>query len=203
VNESAVWSARTEEIHNGRRVQICRQDECISFHSYLKLLETDQEFRSWYTDLLSEAGYEAFFWEHPPLCHANIDLEAEFVLLNSPALAGLRPDPGPFSSYFTNDDKIVSFRSLGGDAQLIAPSPFEPLAACAHLAVFVREAPRAQVGELWCEAGKAMRASLGDRKIWLSTSGLGVSWLHIRLDTYPKYYQHRPYAETNGPFGLR
>lgn len=198
-----MWSVRTEEIHDGCRVRICRHDEYITFRSYLKLLETDLEFGSWYTGFLSESDYEAFFWEHPPISLANLDLEAELVLLDSPALARLRPDPGPFSSYFSNDTAVVSFRSLGGDAHLIAPTPSEPIEACAHMAAFVREAPRAQVGALWCEAGKAMAAALGDRNIWLSTSGLGVSWLHIRLDTYPKYYQHRPYAETGGPFGLR
>jgi hypothetical protein len=30
--------------------------------------------------------------------------------------------------------------------------------------------------------------------MWLSTSGLGVAWLHIRLDSTPKYYQHQPYT---------
>ena len=33
---------------------------------------------------------------------------------------------------------------------------------------------------------------------WLSTSGLGVYWLHVRLDSYPKYYTYRPYKATKG-----
>ena len=198
-----VWTAKIENIHNGRRFQICREEELVSFRSYLMLLEGDQDFRSWYTDLLASADYEAFFWEHPPLCDANIDLEAEFVLLKSPTLARLCPDPEPFRSHFESDNDIISFRSLGGDAFLIAPSPSEPLAACAHLAAFVREASRSQVESLWHETGRAVRETLSDRNLWLSTSGLGVAWLHIRLDSYPKYYQHQPYAATRGSFGLR
>lgn len=31
------------------------------------------------------------------------------------------------------------------------------------------------------------------KKYWISTSGLGVSWLHIRIDTYPKYYNYEEY----------
>ena len=27
-----------------------------------------------------------------------------------------------------------------------------------------------------------------DRSVWLSTSGMGVSWLHVRIDQVPKYY---------------
>jgi hypothetical protein len=33
------------------------------------------------------------------------------------------------------------------------------------------------------------------RRFWISTSGLGVPWVHVRLDSYPKYYQYRPYAQ--------
>ena len=31
------------------------------------------------------------------------------------------------------------------------------------------------------------------RPLWLSTNGLGVAWLHARIDARPKYYSHRPY----------
>ncbi len=177
--------------------------DAVSFRDYLALLERDRHFCSWYTDLLAGAEYEAFFWEHPPLCEANIDSQAEFVLLDSPTLARLRPDPEPFRSRFEIDGDIVAFRSLGGDALLIAPRPMEPLAACAHLAAFTREASKMQVQTLWQQAAGAIRERLSDQNLWLSTSGLGVAWLHIRLDSYPKYYQHRPYATTQGPFGLR
>jgi hypothetical protein len=32
--------------------------------------------------------------------------------------------------------------------------------------------------------------------VWLSTSGLGVLYLHFRIDTVPKYYSHEPYKTT-------
>ncbi len=189
-----MWIAKTEDIPNGHRFQIFRDQDAVSFRSYLTLLENDQEFGSWYTDLLAKADYEAFFWEHPPLRNKIIDSDAEFVLLDSPTLARLSPNPESFRSHFESDNDIVSFRSLGGDALLIAPMPCEPLAACAHMAAFVRKASRTQVQELWHETGRAMLETLSDQNLWLSTSGLGVAWLHIRLDSYPKYYQHRPYA---------
>jgi hypothetical protein len=28
---------------------------------------------------------------------------------------------------------------------------------------------------------------------WLSTSGLGISYLHVRIDKRPKYYSHQEY----------
>lgn len=30
--------------------------------------------------------------------------------------------------------------------------------------------------------------------VWLSTSGLGVYWLHFRIDARPKYYQYSEFA---------
>ena len=35
---------------------------------------------------------------------------------------------------------------------------------------------------------------LGGKPVWLSTAGLGVGWLHVRLDDRPKYYRHAPYV---------
>lgn len=191
-----MWTAKSENVKNGHRIQIYQGEDPVSFGAYLKLLAEDQAFASWFTDLLAGADYEAFFWEHPPLGDANIDSGVEFVLLDSPALARLSPNPEPFRSHFERDreGEIVSFRSLGGDAVLLAPRPSGSPEACVHLAAFVRQAAQSQIESLWRETGRAMRENLSERKLWLSTSGLGVSWLHIRLDSYPKYYQHRPYA---------
>jgi hypothetical protein len=76
---------------------------------------------------------------------------------------------------------------------LIAPSPVEASQGYAHLAAFLQQAPASQVRALWHNVGQTVRKSLTDSPIWLSTSGLGVAWLHIRLDSSPKYYQHQPY----------
>ena len=51
---------------------------------------------------------------------------------------------------------------------------------------------------LWRAVGDALRTRLGSRPTWVSTSGLGVSWLHVRLDRLPKYYTHAPYRDPSG-----
>ncbi len=40
-----------------------------------------------------------------------------------------------------------------------------------------------------------MTQRIGAMPVWLSTAGAGVSWLHVRLDTRPKYYHHGPYRQ--------
>lgn len=67
----------------------------------------------------------------------------------------------------------------------------------AHLASFIRNSPYSQANSLWYTVAVVMHEKLlalnGDEKIWISTSGLGVAWLHVRLDTIPKYYNWEPY----------
>ena len=116
--------------------------------------------------------------------------------MDSPQLAKVRPNPSAFERYFqsTNEnDGIVTFENLGKDAVLVAPSPRAPLSAYPHLAAFVRNAPESQKQALWQRVGETLERCLSQRPLWLSTSGLGVYWLHVRLDSYPKYYTHRPY----------
>ena len=34
-----------------------------------------------------------------------------------------------------------------------------------------------------------------EQKLWLSSAGGGVSWLHFRIEDSPKYYVHQEYKE--------
>ncbi len=113
-------------------------------------------------------------------------------MIDAPILDNMCPDTEAFRSYFAGDD-VATFRNLGGDAILIAPSCEDSSCCYPHLAAFLRKAPDQQVRKLWRSVGQAVCGALSDQPIWISTSGLGVAWLHIRLDSSPKYYQHQPY----------
>jgi hypothetical protein len=99
-----------------------------------------------------------------------------------------------FSKYF-NEHKhgIVCFENLGKDALLIVPSPIVENLDFPHLSTFVRNATNSQLHAFWQIIGEQIEERLSDKKNWVSTSGLGIFWLHIRLDDRPKYYQYRPY----------
>lgn len=64
-----------------------------------------------------------------------------------------------------------------------------------HLSAFVRRAPAARVDALWTAVGEGVQQWLESRRgrLWVSTAGLGVYWLHIRLDSRPKYVKWGPY----------
>jgi hypothetical protein len=50
--------------------------------------------------------------------------------------------------------------------------------------------------DLWSAVGRtvASRRAASVDPVWVSTAGLGVHWLHVRLDDRPKYYRHRPFT---------
>jgi hypothetical protein len=190
-----MWEARKEEIAGGVRYEMYVDDSRLSFRGLFHLLETNREYGEWYSDTLAGAPFEAFFWEHPALTSGCFDADAEFVLVESTSLANAEPEPEPFAKPFddTPDPDVIVFPNLGRDAMLVAPKPVGPIDAYRHLGSFVREAPRLQVVTLWGVVGRTLRERLNIQPIWLSTAGLGVSWLHVRLDTRPKYYTHAPY----------
>jgi hypothetical protein len=49
---------------------------------------------------------------------------------------------------------------------------------------------------LWRTVGKTLQERIAEQPVWLSTAGGGVSWLHVRLDSRPKYYGYHPYKES-------
>lgn len=181
------------------RYRVRRGGEPLGFASALRLWQGDEAFRRWFADLLRDSPFEAYRWETPPVTRTAVSRDFEFVLVDSPWLTG-PVDPTAFSSYFSAGDidaGVVVFTNLGGDAELVVPSPRAPAGVYAHLAAFVRGAPEAQVDALWRVIGRTVLQSLGERPRWLSTAGGGVAWLHVRLDLHPKYYVYAPYRIFN------
>ncbi len=190
-----MWEARIEDISSGKRFRIAKAGTALSFRELFGLLEEDAGFADWYTRTLAGCTLPAFFWEHPAFSTRTFDQEAEFVLIEAPSLTRLDPEPAAFDPHFASEPAadVIAFPNLGGDALLIVPRQVGVLAAYPHLAAFLRGAPRSQVLSLWRHTAVAVREHLGGNPRWLSTSGLGVPWLHLRLDTSPKYYQFGPY----------
>lgn len=190
-----MWEASLEPIASGVQVHLHEDGVALTFRRFFELLEQDAEFVRWYSTELSSSPYEAFFWELPPLTTETFDRVAECVLIGSTALASLPADMTPFSAQFDRqpDASVITFRNLGGDALLVVPAPLAEAEAYPHLAAFLRRAPRDQVGALWQTTAACMLENLSASPTWLSTAGLGVCWLHLRLDTRPKYYRYMPY----------
>lgn len=193
-----MWDVETEVLETGqtRKLSLHEKDQPLSYAQTVAHWQHNAEFRSFFIDLLAAAPFPAYFWETPPVTATTAERPFEFVLVESPSLADAQPDPRDFESYLAAVDKpdaIAAFPNLGKDAFLVVPCPCAPLSAYPHLAAFSRLAPASQQQALWQGVGAAVEERLSSRPLWLSTSGLGVSWLHVRLDSRPKYYTFAPY----------
>lgn len=169
----------------------------LSYDQVIRLWQGDEGFRRFFTEAVLDSGFEAFFWETPPVTLSTLRRPFEFVVVEGGALARLQPDPQPFSRHFAARPcpEVLNFPNLGGDATLIVPAPVSPDHSCyTHLGNFLRAAPAGQVDRFWQVVGETMQQRVSESPLWLSTAGMGVSWLHLRLDSRPKYYRHRPYA---------
>ena len=193
-----MWNSHTDAIEPQiSRTRLLEGITPLSYQRVIELLRIDARFRDYLTSLVIESRFEAFFWETPPLSKASLGKPFEFVCVESRSLANLKPDPTPFSPHFAKDPNTVSsFPNLGGDALLVVPKPVSEHSNYPHFARFLRHAPAAQVSELWQCAAMALEKRISDVPVWLSTAGMGVSWLHLRLDSNPKYYRYAPYKNS-------
>lgn len=182
-----------EKIAPAVRKLTLRDEQGPLTHAHvLDALHRSEGFAGIFCQMLLAPGFRALFWEMPPLSTKTMNAMFECVVIDSPELARLRCDPGPFSEHFSAGRDVATFTNLGGDACLVAPAPHGE-AAYPHLATFCRTAPPAVMQQFWSALAIAVAQRLSEQPLWISTSGLGVGWLHARLDSRPKYYVHQPY----------
>lgn len=194
--QGTTWTV-SEELMAGRTTKLrFHSEHILTYRNVIDLLADDAGFRSLFAQTISGSSYSAFFWETPPVTSKSVDRPFECVLVEAPALSRLSPDPSPFSSHFIahKHQPAIGFSNLSGDAFLVVPTPSADKTCYTHLASFVRSAPEPQVDAFWRLVGTSMRQLISSSPLWLSTAGVGVSWLHLRLDSRPKYYRHVPYS---------
>lgn len=207
-SSTAAFSAKTEVDGELWRVAavLGADDANITWENAIALLSDSgsggASFRHFLTSTLRSSPHNAFFWETPPLSLATMGSTTfGFITLPAPHLSSVEPDTSSFSAQLGSCAGMPvarSFRNLGGDALLVSPCAATgvALSSYTHLAAFIRSAPAAQIDALWLTLGQALGSELSTRGAspsWVSTEGSGVSWLHIRIDSKPKYFHHKPF----------
>ena len=94
------------------------------------------------------------------------------------------------------NEQATDFMNLGKDARLVVPTKKTDKEIYNHMGKFIRLAEQEQIIEVFKRVGKSVLEEIESEKlIWLNTAGLGVIWLHIRMDTRPKHYKTSRYKE--------
>ena len=177
----------------------------LTFLDFFMALDKKTQFSEYFIELLKSSKFKAFFFECPALTIVHLAKPFEFVLTESSFLASVKmPDTLAFAEYFKQgspQSKVAVFTNLGSDATLLAPIPEESLDSLtkyAHLALYMRRSSLEEVKELFSVVAKTILKKLKKQTsvpVWLSTSGTGIFWLHIRLDSRPKYYTYSRYTD--------
>lgn len=200
-----LWSFLTTKENDGAlyKFQLLeRSGTPVSFRNAMRLLRDDVHFRNCFHAVMTCTEFEAYRWETPCVTKISADRPFEFVLIDWPSFIHRSTDTRTFEGVFETvrtDDTVIAVPSLGKDATLIIPKPLVGKQAYGHLAAFMRKGPNAQVNELLHKIGNHVLESLGDKPLWLNTAGGGVAWLHVRVDSRPKYYQYTPYKDMEWP----
>lgn len=196
---------RIDEHSQGYWKYVLEKDhETVSFQTALEMLQLPN---TTLIDMLHDvltSHTEAIFWECRPVNGKIMDsVPFEFVIIDSKELITRKVSMKSFQAQMEINHAIsesaIGFHNLGRDALLVIPTP--PVSGpntqyMTHLASFLRGSNTEHQGKLWNLMAEKVLEELKttpDRWHWLSTSGLGVSWLHIRLDEAPKYYNYQPY----------
>jgi hypothetical protein len=192
-----MWQYKTETLSSYiQKFSLFANQQQLTYAEVIHLWQSNSEFNAFLNSLLANSSFAAYFWETPPITLSTINRNFEFVLVDCLALQKVNSNPHAFKKYFTSvsdKEEIIFFSNLGKNAILVVPCPLIEYSVYTHIANFVRNAPSSQQIALWQNVGKVLQQNLNEKPLWVSTSGLGVYWLHIRLDSYPKYYSFQPY----------
>jgi len=192
-----MWTAKRRKIEGreGEIVSVAEGEHMLTMREVISLWRDDEAFRDFFIATLAASPYAAFFWEMPPLDDGALVNAYECAVIGGDVLARMRSDDSDFSEHLCGPEQVAVFDNLGGDALLIAPRQIADAESYGHIASFVRHAPREQQHWLLrCLAAEIeKRLANSQQRFWVSTSGLGVPWVHVRLDRRPKYYQYAPY----------
>jgi hypothetical protein len=162
---------------------------------------TNSDFAVFFAATIAASPFEYFFFECPPITLNLLDTPFEYVTVQShhfsPANSIAFADKLKCNSSTKKLKAGAAFRNIGGDATLVAPCQVSGVDAetYGHVAAFVRRAPKMQIAALLGLVSTTLQCMLdkSPRRIWLSTAGMGVPWLHFRLGSAPKYYRTANY----------
>lgn len=165
------------------------RDKLMTWEQALDQMQSNPDFRCELSEVLRNRQFDGYFWECRPF--AVLSTPFQFVMKSTTALENVE-DATAFREHLTS--RPTSFTNLGGDAVLIVPG--RSGANHSHMASFVRTASETELHMFWKAVGAAVSqavASANGAPLWVSSHGLAVLWLHVRIEHAPKYISYSAY----------
>ena len=179
-----------------------------NFRTFLTKLSTSATIRKQFIQSIVSTGYDNCYLEFPPITQDLLDSSkvAEYTVLESSKFKDA--DWTVFndklkknhSKNHSNDQKseAIYFPNISGDTILVVPVPTtdpEIDKYSSDLMTFLKHGHKRQQHCLISLFAKtALQLIDTCKKIYISTHGHGVAWLHVRLSNTPKYYTYKKYS---------
>ncbi len=180
------------------KFQINDSDKAMSFEEVFRMWRDDDAFTLAYVAFLNSLKFNAFYWEHPPLRITDLARPYECLVIESSTLDRLGVNEKAFSNYIHSISEVTDFENLGGDAHLVVPCKKSEEQIYNHFSKFLNGGDRKQIIAFFSRIGELIEGEIENRsQVWLNTAGMGVIWLHVRMDAYPKYYKTMEYKDSD------
>src|SRR5215216_3282021 len=117
-----MWTSHLQNIdRQTTKVTLNDDSRALSSGEVIELWHDSNEFRKYFTAVITQSPFDAFFWETPPVTKRTLERPFEFVLVEGASLSRLKPDPSAFMSHFSSRqaEEVLTFPNLGGDAILV------------------------------------------------------------------------------------
>jgi hypothetical protein len=137
-----------------------------------------------------------FFYQTSPITR-DMDTDYEEKYIESDRLEKITQYYDPFEEYFVKPKNkyVTSFLNLSKKSLLIVPVPPRDSRNAnktfnyTTIKDFIDNAPQKQQIAFWKHVAKRVKELLKIvDTVYINTHGLGVYYLHVRLDIKPKYY---------------
>lgn len=171
----------------------------ITFYDFLIELANSHDAREKFIQTIISSGYDNCYLEFPALSKKTYQNNAEFTITESEPFpkADWKPFENQLKPLIGSKSSVTSFDNLTNDTQLVVPIPINNFTDTYsnHLINFLKHGQKTQQhGLIKLFASNALELAENNKKVYISTHGHGVPWLHIRLAESPKYYQHADYV---------
>ncbi len=151
------------------------------------LLSKNKTFRSTCTQILQSVPYPDYVWY---LCKIGKGCEVNpFKFTVKQTVFDCKEDPKTFDA--VNFDKSMNIiPNLSKNALLLVPKYLKTEKRCySSISKFMRYGPPNQVDDFWKALADILTYPVN---AWISTHGHGVCYLHLRIDSQPKYLNWVP-----------
>ena len=180
-----------------------------NFRTFLTNLTSSKSSCDLFIQSIISTGYPHCYIEFPMITKDSLDFDnvVEYTVLKSSSFR--KVDWTEFTDKFTyhiknntkNDHKTraIYFPNILGDTMLVVPIPSTDQGIDKYsgdLMSFLKYGQKnQQYALIQLFAKTALNLIETHQKLYISTHGHGLPWLHIRLSNLPKYYTHIKYLQ--------